>query len=132
MIDEWRWPNFTMAELSCKDGAFNMTPFFLGQLQNLRTQFGKPMEPTSACRSAEYNKQIGGHPRSLHVCDHSYHAKQNGCIAIDIAIPDGAYRAELFATAWRLGWSIGWGGKKGFLHLDRRDHIDLPQTTFDY
>jgi hypothetical protein len=45
---------------------------------------------------------------------------------------DGSYRGNLVATAWRLGWSVGWN--KRFVHLDRRDFLLDPkkQTTFDY
>ena len=111
---------------------FNMSERFLGELQNLRTRFGRPMEPTSACRSKEHNENVGGHPRSLHVCDDPHYEGQDGCIAIDIEIQNGGYRGDLVSIAWSLGWSVGWGGKKGFVHLDRRDFLGMKPTTFDY
>jgi hypothetical protein len=50
-------------------------------------------------------------------------------MAIDIAVR-GIDKGDLFSAAWRGGWSIGWN--KGFLHLDRRVDIGMPQTTFEY
>lgn len=133
MIDWTRYPNFSERELACKGtGMFNMSERFLGELQNLRTRFGRPMEPTSACRSKEHNENVGGHPRSLHVCDAPHYEGQDGCIAIDIEIQNGGYRGDLVSIAWSLGWSVGWGGKKGFVHLDRRDFLGMKPTTFDY
>ena len=110
MIDWTRYPNFSERELACKGtGMFNMSERFLGELQNLRTRFGRPMEPTSACRSKEHNENVGGHPRSLHVCDDPHYEGQDGCIAIDIEIQNGGYRGDLVSIAWSLGWSVGWG-----------------------
>lgn len=126
-------PNFTDAELRCKCcGLLKYHPGFLNELQALRTAFGEGMKLTSACRCEKHNKEVGGHPHSLHVGDKPYHAGQQGALAVDVATPDGAYRGRLFALAWKRGWSIGWNAKKGFLHLDRRDYIGLPQNSFDY
>lgn len=123
---------FTRGELECPCcGLLRLHPGFMDELEALRQALAEPMNPTSACRCRAHNQRIGGHPRSLHVGDEPAHAAE-GSLAIDIAAPDGAYRGRLFSMAWRLGWSVGWNAKKGFLHLDRRDLIGLPQTTFDY
>ena len=132
-IDWRKYPNFNVDELSCKSSKkFNMTEKFLAELQGLRTLLGRPILITSACRSHEHNKSVGGHPRSLHVCDYPFHENQEGALAVDVAIPNGVYRADLFVLAWRANWSIGWNAKKGFLHLDRRDFLGWDKTTFDY
>jgi len=102
---------------------------FLDQLERLRLRFGRPMQVTSACRSAERNARIGGHPRSLHVYDRPHH-DVGGCAAIDIAAGDGAYKRELAYLALDMGWSVG--VSRSFLHLDRRDLAALRPAMFAY
>lgn len=126
-------PDFYKVELACKHcGVLRLHPGFLDKLQGLRDSFGVAMSPTSGCRCAVYNEQVGGHFKSLHVFDREQHPGQQGTLAVDIAARYGSYRGALFSVAWGLGWSIGWNAKKGFLHLDRRDFVGLPQTSFDY
>lgn len=137
MTDWSRIIDFTPDEMSCrgtdcKCGPAVFHPGFIEGLQYLRTVFHQPMTVTSGARCAEYNKTVGGHPRSLHVWDEPRQPGQKGCMAVDIATPDGSYRGELFTAAWRLGFSIGWGAKRGFLHLDRRSALSMPQKSFDY
>lgn len=132
-------PHFTQAELACRHcGMLRFHPGFLAALEDLRVQFARPMAVLSGCRCKAHNDRpaaeggAGGHVRSLHVCDREQHPGQQGALGIDIAATDGAYRGALFVRAWHHGWSIGWNAKRGFLHLDRRDYVGLPQTTFDY
>lgn len=124
---------FTEEELRCKgSGLLRFHPGFLEELKDLRLTFGEPMFLSSACRAASHNAAVGGHPKSLHIGDLPQHPGQLGTLAVDVIVTDGARRGKLFSMAWNLGWSIGWNAKKGFLHLDRRDFIGFPQTTFDY
>ena len=130
-MKDWRWPNFSPDEVRCKgSGMLIVSGQFMDDLQRLREQLSRPMRLTSACRSAEHNRKIGGHPRSLHVCDEPARSEQDGCLAVDVFVVDGNYRGHLVATAWQLGWSVGWS--KSFVHLDRRDFVGLKQSTFDY
>lgn len=130
----WVWEHFSPDEMRCKgSGMLIVSDQFMDSLQTLREEFSRPMFLTSACRSAAHNNSVGGHPRSLHICDEpSHRSKDGGCLAVDVAIVDGGYRGYLVSTAWRLGWSVGWN--KRFVHLDRRDFLLDPkkQTTFDY
>jgi len=135
MRDWNRWKNFLPDEMRCKgSGMLIVSDQFMNALQTLREEFSRPMLLTSACRSADHNRNVvHGHPKSLHVCDEPAHrSKDGGCLAVDVAVVDGSYRGNLVATAWRLGWSVGWN--KRFVHLDRRDFLLNPkkQTTFDY
>jgi len=132
---------FEQKELACHHcGLYRLHPGFFETLNTLRGAFNEPMVVRSCCRCKEYNDKpkeeggVGGHPKSLHVGDFPAHASegQRGTLAVDIEAKDGAYRGRLFAAAWKEGWSIGWNAKLGFLHLDRREMIGLPQTTFDY
>lgn len=132
--------NFYEDEMRCKCGCglLIVHPGFMQWLQTVRGELGAPMQVTSGCRCKEYNDRpadeggVGGHPKSLHVCDFAQHPGQLGTLAADIVAADGAYRGSLFSVAWRVGFSIGWNAKRGFLHLDRRDMVGLPQTSFDY
>lgn len=134
---------FSESELRCRDsGLIILAPGFADRLRELRIELGRPMIVNSACRSAAHNRAVGGHPRSLHVCDEPHHPT-GGCCAVDISThvydehgdawherPDG-YRGKLERLAWDLGWSIGYG--RTFLHLDRRsDYTSLPQARFNY
>lgn len=126
--------NFLESDFRCRCGCglLILHPGFIESLQVVRTQFGRPMNVTSGCRCEPHNARVGGNPRSLHVCDRPQHSGQLGTLAADIATPDGFYRGALFKIAWEHGFSIGWNAKRGFLHLDRRDFIGLPQNSFDY
>ena len=126
---------FTYDEMACDHcGGARLHPGFGEELDALREEFGQPMAVTSFCRCKQHNTNVKGHEKSLHVFDFPAHANlgQQGTLAVDVATPDGTYRGKLFAIAWRRGWSIGWNASKKFLHLDRRDMIGLPQTSFDY
>ena len=126
--------HFSSRELACRCGCGleRFHPGFLSALELLRIALNRPMQLTSACRCSAHNAAVKGHARSLHVGDAALHPDMEGALAVDVATPDGWERGHLFVKAWNLGWSIGWNAKKGFLHLDRRDYLDMPQTTFDY
>jgi hypothetical protein len=106
---------------------------FMNRLQLLRNALAEPMHITSGCRSAAYNERIHGKANSFHICDEDPLGRgQEGCLAVDVAAPDGSYRGDLFEAAWSLGWAIGWNGVKKFLHLDQRTIVGWRQTSFDY
>jgi hypothetical protein len=124
---------FSDAELRCSHcGLLKLHRGFRASLEALRADFKRPMVLTSACRCKAHNEAVGGHAKSLHVGDVEQHPGQQGCLAVDVATPDGAYRGQLFRIAWERGFSIGWNAKKRFLHLDRRVDIGLLQTSFEY
>ena len=124
---------FSDAELRCRHcGELKLHRGFRDELEALRKEFGRPMTVTGPARCKAHNAAVGGHPKSLHIMDEPQHEGQQGALGVDIGTPDGAYRGLLFSIAWKRGWSIGWNAKKKFLHLDRRDWVGLPQTSFDY
>lgn len=124
-------PYFSNEELRCHStGKIVLAEGFISKLTDLRTKFGKPMPISSCCRSAEYNKKIGGDPDSFHIYDTPRHGFTGTC-AVDVDIDDHTEKGDLFALAWQLGWSIGFNNN--FLHLDRRsDYTDLKQIVFGY
>ena len=124
---------FTANELRCKgSGKLILAPGFADHLLDLRVMMDEPMTVNSCCRSAAHNQSVGGHPRSLHVCD-TPHWPTGGCCAIDIGTRNRPpeYRANLTRIALSMGWSVGVHG--GFIHLDRRgDFTERPQAVFSY
>lgn len=106
------YPNFSEHEFTCSEtGECDMDPAFMSKLQQLRTELGKPINPSSGYRSpshsAERKKdQPGAHPR--------------GC-AVDFPVrnPDAHKVVEL---ALKLGFTgIGISQKPGrprYIHLD--------------
>ena len=128
---------FSDNELACKSsGIVNINPHFDIKLHDYRQLVDEPMYPNSCCRSLAHNQIIGGHERSLHVWDYSYHRTGGSC-AIDwnILNKDGHARAvyaeKLTTIARQQGWSIGFG--KTFIHTDcRTDVLGMPQAEWFY
>ena len=121
-------PNFTRDELKCNgSGLLILAPGFGQALQGLRDAYGKPMTVTSCCRSKSHNRNVGGHPRSLHICDFPPRDTGGTC-AIDVVVSD---REELIQLAWDRGWSVGIHSQ--FVHLDlRTEYANLRQLRFEY
>lgn len=113
--------NFTLEELSCKDGSpvpieltANAT-LLLENLQVLRDHLGEPVRINSGYRSPAYNKKIGGVKNSQHL-----QAK-----AADITVKSKSPR-QLKAIIERLIKSGkmkngGVGLYPGFVHYDVRN-----------
>lgn len=123
---------FPEHELACKGtGVIKLNPDFAEALVKLRTEYGRPLSPTSVCRTPEHNTKVGGHPRSLHLTENPVH-NTNGTCAIDIAWRTWSTERKLeFAQlAYKRGWSVGL--HDGFIHLDWRQVAGLPQACFLY
>jgi uncharacterized protein YcbK (DUF882 family) len=122
--------HFTEDEMKCPStGDFKLADGFLERLEELRGVYG-PMRITSGARSDAHNKRIGGHPRSLHVYDNSFH-NTKGCCAVDVHVLNRTQKGNLVADAWNLGFSVGVGFN--FVHVDDRTRIlGLPQTLYTY
>ena len=122
---------FSHDELACRlTGKVLLHPGFADALRELRLSFDRPMNVTSCCRSADHNKNVKGHPRSLHVFGLPATNGAEGTLAIDIARQDGSYAWQLLFEAQRQGWSVGVA--RTFIHLDRRDLVGLAPAAFGY
>ena len=120
---------FSDDELRCKGTAkLRLDSRFEEALRSLRLLLDEPMKVNSCCRASSYNGQIGGHLKSLHICDDPQHPGQQGTMAIDIAVPSDIYRGKLARLALSTGWSVG--VYQDFLHLDRRVALSLPPVLF--
>lgn len=111
-------------ELRCrKTGIVQLAEGFAEELLELRVCLDQTMTVNSCCRSRDYNDEIDGHHRSLHVFDYPYWPTGGTC-AIDISLHGRSrrYKIDLINLAWYMGWSIGIATT--FIHLDRRsDYI---------
>jgi zinc D-Ala-D-Ala carboxypeptidase len=102
--------NFSLHEFQCKDGSqlVKIDERLLVLLQTLRDKVKKPIEIVSAYRTPEYNKKIGGAPKSQHV-----EGK-----AVDIKIK-GITPKEVAKLAEEVGFD-GIGIYPTFTHCDTR------------
>ncbi len=115
---------FTREELACPCcGRVRVMEPFVKELRALRERMNRSMRVNSCSRCESRNQAIGGHPRSLHVFN-----DQRGTCAIDIHIPDDAYRHRLVHMALDNGWSVG--VYKTFVHLDMRTMVGLQPKVF--
>jgi hypothetical protein len=107
--DKWRWKNFSPRELACKGtGSIRVDEVALDKLQELREKLGIPLLVTSAYRSPEHNKKVGG-------AKESYHMRG---VAFDIRMENqDPHGFELAAR--EVGFrGIGYYPKQGFMHID--------------
>lgn len=118
---------FTEAELRCRgSGLLILADGFAEKLLELRLKLDKPMIITSACRSDEYNRKVGGASTSYHICDNS----RGGTLAVDVLCYDGRQRLELVKLGIELNWSVG--VNKDFIHLDQRSLLGIEPLLFTY
>ena len=110
---DWRWPHFSVAELSCRCGGrfcrgeYWHAPVFLDGLETMRVLMGAPLIINSGHRCMGWNAAVGGAPLSMHKT-----------IAADIRL-SGHDRWQMVSAAEAAGFSgIGYG--RTFLHVDRR------------
>lgn len=107
--DAWRWESFSPREIACKGtGKILINENALDKLQALRDALGKPLVLTSAYRSPEHNRRVGGAKNSKHM---------EG-IAFDVRMENhDPHRFEAAARA--VGFTgFGYYPKSGFMHID--------------
>lgn len=107
----WRWPHFKPEEIACKDGSIMVNSDALDALERLRDHIGKPFVIHSAYRSAAYNANVGGAPRSMHLLARAFDIDMRGHDPHEF---EAAARAHGFN-------GIGRYPKQNFLHIDTRE-----------
>ncbi len=102
--------NFKLKEFQCSDSGFvvKLDSRLLNKLQLLRDKLNNPVNITSAYRTLECNKRVGG-------SSNSYHMKG---MAADIHSP-GYTPAEIAKFAEDVGFT-GIGTYSNFVHVDVR------------
>lgn len=123
---------FSEDELKCQGtGVIKLDIRFAKALPLLREEWGKPLIVTSVCRTPEHNKNVGGHPNSLHLTENPKHDTW-GTMAADIYWKNwSTEEKKRFAKfAYSRGFSIGLNDT--FCHIDLRKEIGLYQAVFNY
>jgi hypothetical protein len=106
---EWRWKSFSPREIACKGtGTLGVNEDALDKLQALRNSLKRPLLLTSAYRSPEHNRAVGGAKNSQHMQG----------IAFDVRMEN--QDPEQFEAAARAVGFTGFGyyPKQGFIHID--------------
>lgn len=106
---EWPWKSFSPREVACKGtGKLIIDTEAIGKLQKLRNNLDKPLILTSAYRSPEHNKRVGGAKASKHM---------EG-IAFDVRMEN--HDPQAFEAAARAVGFTGFGyyPRSGFMHID--------------
>lgn len=126
-LQDWRWPSFSPREIACKGtGSILIDQDALDKLQALRDRLGKPIVLTSAYRSPEHNRKVGG-------AKNSYHMQG---VAFDVRMDNHDPHA-FEAAARSVGFTgFGYYPRSGFLHIDtgpaRTWGAPWPQTATDW
>ena len=103
-----------------KESEKNMDEGFLDSLDNARTIAGIPFIITSAWRSPEHNKKVGGTPNSSHLKG----------LAVDIVADDSRKRFTILQALIAAGFTRI-GIAKTFIHVDGDTEKD-PRVTWLY
>lgn len=107
--DKWPWKSFSPREMACKGtGTLLIDANAMDKLQALRDRLGVPVLVTSAYRSPDHNKKVGGAKESLHMQGRAF----------DIRM-DNHNPTEFEAAARACGFTgFGYYPKQGFIHID--------------
>lgn len=116
---DWRWPNFTPAEIACKQkskkgmcgcgGEVLVNNAAMDAIQSFRRDVGVPVILNSAYRCKKHNENEGGAENSMH---------RKGR-AFDVRITPQLSREAIHGAARRAGFK-GIGDYQTFVHIDNR------------
>jgi uncharacterized protein YcbK (DUF882 family) len=123
VVNWGKYPNFKKTEFDCSHtGANEMQDEFMNLLQQLRTQYGKPLKITSGYRDKTHPVEAKKTVRGAH----------NYGMAVDIAI-DRAEAYKVLGIAIKLGFTgigIKQHGEGRFIHLDTiPNNSEQPRPT---
>lgn len=106
---EWPWANFSPSEIACRGtGRLKVDTEAMDKLQSLRERIGRPLIVTSAYRSPEHNRKVGGKKNSKHL---------DGT-AFDVSMANHDPQ-EFEAHARSVGFKgFGYYPGSGFIHID--------------
>jgi zinc D-Ala-D-Ala carboxypeptidase len=123
---DWPWQSFSPREMACKGtGNLVIDTQAMDMLQRLRTNLGKPLVITSAYRSPEHNRNVGGAKRSKHMeaiafdvrmDNHDPHTFEAAARAV------GFQRFWLLSQIWLHAYRHGRGASWGQPWPSRQPH----------
>ena len=103
--------DFYLYEFESRDTQeVKIDPVLVNLNQAFRDRVGIPYTPSSAYRTPEHNKRVGGSPKSQHLTGK----------AIDIPLLKGYTIEEMAGIAEELGFT-GIGLYRNFIHVDTRE-----------
>lgn len=108
---------------------------FIDHLEKLRVAYARPMIVTSGCRSGDHNdwlirRGLPASPNSFHLIENEKY-QTGGCIALDVARPNGINLHHMIRCATDLRWSVGIA--RTFVHLDlRATYTSLKPNVYTY
>lgn len=107
--DAWAWPDFKPSEMACRGtGKLKIDTEAMDKLQELRTFLGKPILVTSAYRSPEHNRAVGGAKKSQHLLGRAFDCMMTNHDP-----------AAFEAAARHVGFTgFGFYEKHNFIHID--------------
>ena len=110
--------NFTIKELACPCcQVVKLQEGFIYDLEELRDYCRFPVIVSSCCRCGPHNIEVGGHERSLHQIDNTFH--ECGTCAVDIlSSRNSHYAYKLIEGLVKFEWSIRIYDKH--IHADKR------------
>jgi len=108
---DWRWPDFTPEEMACRGtGQLLIDPDAMDRLQELRDRLKRPLIVTSAFRSEQHNRAVGGARNSYHLRGQAFDISMNNHDPHDF-----------IAQARDVEFNgIGQYADQGFVHIDTR------------
>ena len=127
-------PNFSYEEFNTKDGTpvpkeahKGLDHLCLNYLEPMRKRFGA-IYVTSGYRHQAYNSAIGGASASVHI--YTYPGRDGSAVAADIVCRTGtpSQWADYAASLGAAG--IGSYPRSGFTHIDNRDRMGWPKSTW--
>ena len=105
------YPNFNEAEFRCSHtGKCDMQASFMEKLQQLRTEYGKPMVITSGYRDITHPIEAAKATPGIHTMG----------LAADVGC-NGAAAYHILQIAFKIGFTgigVSQSGRNRFLHLD--------------
>jgi|TARA_R110000823_G_scaffold42227_7_gene110752 zinc D-Ala-D-Ala carboxypeptidase len=116
-----RTEHFSKLELSCPCcGVMGMDQEFLGILEAVRKEYGKPMKLNSSFRCREHNEAIKAKSSSSHCLG----------LAVDISCEGSRQRYDLIRHLLKHVTRIGIG--EGFIHADNDLANKSANVMWDY
>jgi len=109
-MTDWRWPNFTPEELSCRHcGTDGCSDEAKDSLQELRGRVGRPLRINSAYRCSIHNMSVGGSRHSRHMVGDAFDISTAGWTDSE---------RELFILSAKHVGFTGFGRYLTFIHID--------------
>lgn len=123
--------NFKVVEFACHDGSdeIKIDSDLVLSLQQIRDNFGQPVNIHSAYRTKEYNKEIGGASRSQHIYGKAADFDVKGIAPLTVA-QYAELECEYINGIGLYTWGCHIDTRKTQYYWDCRSGKEIPVSTF--